>query len=840
MDLRALLSPEQYEAATWTDGPVCILAGAGSGKTRVVTHRIAYLIGHKRARPWSILAVTFTNKAAGEMRHRVEQLVPGVGKQVKVGTFHGMAARFLRQYGDAVGVNKAFVIYDSDDQKRLMKRVVADELNWSKELVRPFLSRIGGWQSEGLTPGEVPPTSYDRIYEQCREAYALYWSKLEEMGAVDFGGLLLKLRDLLRSPAGAEITDRIAHLLVDEYQDVNRVQTEIVHAVARHADTIAVVGDDDQAIYGWRGASADNLKHFVDQVDNAHLVRLEDNYRSTANILLCANEVIANNVERLGKELRPKAGDGRRIRVLRARDDIEESRRVVSMIQDDLRAGRSPEDIAVLYRTNASSRLFEDELRKAHIAYRLVGGVRFYDRKEVKDVLAVLRSALNPRSDVDTMRMVGAVPRGIGAKSLEKMQAAAAREGLPLLEVMRQGALLDGIGVAKKARKASLELAESVSDLGEQIRPRTDPAGNVTPARVDARQAVALATEISGVADRLEAEGTAEAEGRLENLGALLSAATQFVEEATAAGTPTDILGFLEDAALLGGDDVDPSADDDGERITLMTLHSAKGLEFPTVFLVGLEEGLFPHAMATGDNGGPAEVEEERRLAYVGITRAKQRLVLTWARRRMVQGTPRPQQMSRFLEELPREVLEGDIPTTTGRSRGRFPDYVPPPRREVGEVIEYEPEYDPSKQGLGRRGRTLPTALLGAGAEREATALARSFEAVKARLRSASPPPVAAATDEPRVELDDGGAPPPPQVELEVPAAEPGGLVVHGRVDHEVFGQGTIVGFRGQGRMRSALVRFDEDARPRVIICRHLTPVGDPDEVRVVLDEAGS
>jgi DNA helicase-2/ATP-dependent DNA helicase PcrA len=796
------LSPTQLEAATCIDRPVCILAGAGSGKTRVVTHRIAHLIDDCRQRPWSILAVTFTNKAAGEMRHRVSELVPGQGKDVQVGTFHATAARYLRRFGGSVGVPSNFTIYDQDDAERLLKRVLVGEMGENKELVRPIKALFESWQSEGLAPSQVPDTPWNETETKAREAYARYTDRLSTMGAVDFGGLLVKLRDLLKLPAGDEIFRRVGHVLVDEYQDTNAVQAEITLMLARRAHTIAVVGDDDQAIYGWRGASADNLKRFIDGLEGAQLVRLEDNYRSTRNILDAANGVIANNEVRLGKTLRATGDEGRPVRVLKCHNDVDEARKVVRLIQESARGLITPEDVAVLYRANALSRPFEDELRRAHLSYRVVGGVRFYDRKEVKDVLATVRAGLNPKSDVDALRMIQAVPRGIGQSSVEKIQAAARAADKSVLETMADDGLLDSAGVTPRVRKKAVALAEKMLELGRRIRPK---------AGLDARAAIALATEVSGVADRLEAEGTIEAEGRLENLNELLSAAAQHASDALDEGTDTSVSGFLETAALTSGSD---TADDEGqgEKVTLMTLHAAKGLEFKIVFLVGLEEHGFPHTRALSEGASSeSALEEERRLAYVGITRARERLYLSWAQRRMVQGSVRPRRVSRFLEEIPMEVLEGDVVRRAQPSFSR--NFFEPSRARSDDDGEPRVVYDADPTAATRRRSSVPE-------------IARSLARVQARTQGrarALPPQHSASADdaETRVELDEAYA--------------SGGFEQGARVEHEIFGIGTVVGMRGSGRTLAALVQFDDGRAPRMIIARHLRPAAE-DEVVTVLD----
>ena len=839
MDIAKHLSPAQFEAASHIESPICILAGAGSGKTRVVTHRIAHLIENHHVRPRQILAVTFTNKAAGEMRSRIDQLVPGAGPAVQVGTFHGMAARFLRRFGDAIGVPSSFLIYDQDDAQRLLRRVLVDEMNLTRDLVRPVALLIEGWQSEGLAPDEVSGVQWNPLQDKARQAYAIYVERLAGMKALDFGSLLVKLRDLLRVPAGDEIRNRVHHLMVDEYQDTNRVQAEVVLKLAKSAKSVAVVGDDDQAIYGWRGASADNLKNFLQALPGAKLVRLEDNYRSTRTILDAANGIIAVNESRLGKTLRATGGAGSPIRLVKASNDVDEARKIVAQIQRLSQQNYSLDQMAILYRTNALSRPFEDELRRQHLPYRIVGGLRFYDRKEVKDVLATLRAAINPASDVDTLRMLAAVPRGIGDASLAKIQHVARAHRLSLLAIMQSPALLEETGIGPRIRKKASAVAEAMGELSAKV---------VGEGALSSKQAIALAIETSGVSDRLEAEGTPDAESRLENLHQLMSAAAQHDTDMELAGEPANALSFLEAASLLG-DDGDKDAD--AAQLTLMTLHAAKGLEFPTVFLVGLEEHGFPHSRAIVDGADPHELEEERRLAYVGITRAEERLYLSWAQRRMVQGSVRPRQPSRFLAEIPEEVLGGDfLPRKSRDMLGFSPGFLP--SVTGGEVWEesgeeagtHEPyvEYDASSFPPKKKRRwTFHDTDAPAEPKPEeevppafAQTRERSLERIRERLargRDASAKP--ATAEGVQVELDpDARA----AAEGEAMNLSPGV-----RVEHASFGEGTVVSMRGQGRMLAALVRFDEGRAPRVIIARHLQIAperGDAhEEPRVVLDE---
>ena len=802
--LEERLSAPQFRAATFVDKPVCILAGAGSGKTRVVTHRIAYLIDDCGERPWSILAVTFTNKAAKEMRERVDVICPGVGRDVRIGTFHGTAARWLRQFGAAVGVQPNYVIYDSDDAERLLKRIVVDEFGETRDLVRPIKYLIEGWQSDGLGPDDLKEYSWSGLEKSAREAFALYLERLTQMNAIDFNGLLVKVRDLLLVPAGREIRRRVKHLLVDEYQDTNAVQAQITLELAKTAETVAVVGDDDQAIYGWRGASADNLQHFLQSSEGTELVRLEDNYRSTRTILEAANGVIAHNEERLGKVLRATGEVGQKIRVIKAQNDIDEARRVVASMQEHVRRQKPLEDLCVLYRANALSRPFEDELRKARLPYRVIGGVRFYDRKEVKDVLATVRAALNIKSDVDALRCITSVPRGIGQGSLDKIQAAALAKNLSLLEAMGDESLMDSAGLQKRIIKKALEFSKKMSLLGDKIggtnatRPEGGQSligqGDAKRSHVDAQKAIALAIEVSGISNRLEAEGTLESEGRLENLSELLSAAAQHTEDAQREKSDDSIAAFLENASLTSGTDSEESDSDEAQKVTMMTLHAAKGLEFPHVYLVGLEEHGFPHSRSISDDAAPESLEEERRLAYVGITRARERLTLSFAQRRMVHGQIRPRRVSRFLSEIPRDALTGD--------------------------------------SIGRVGLSFSTGFLGDGeaylsnvsegsvpsdARQKRGAFVSGFARIKERTQR-------------EVFVDESES-----VAAEVKNTS--GLERGDRVSHKAFGDGVVVEMRHSARRPAAMVRFDGGRAPRVIIAEHLTKVEIADgEVVMVLE----
>ena len=643
MNFEKLLSPSQYLAATTLDAPICILAGAGTGKTRVITHRIAYLIS-QGVRPDSILGLTFTNKAAGEMRERVEHLIPGVSRQVELGTFHGLSAKFLRRYGHFINVSSNFVIYDSSDSDKLLKELALGHLNLSKDYLSFYETQIENWQNEGVLPKDVNSQGDQRLM-RAKELYALYCDRLQEIGALDFNSILIKMRELVRHPEGLlALQTRFRHILVDEYQDTNVVQSEIVYALGRNADSIAIVGDDDQSIYGWRGAKPYNLEDFLAKMPGSKLIKLEENYRSTSAILNTANAVISHNERRLGKDLVSVSGMGELVRVIKTSSDRYEAELVVHRIEQKMRNGHSLNEVAILMRANAQSRSFEEALRFARLPYRLVGGVKFYDRKEIKDILSTLRAALNPKSDLDLVRALLASKQGVGATSLSKAQSYAGAQSLGLITVFLSKESLVQAGISSKTADKIKSFAEALVSLGQAaIKDLT------------AAEAIQRALEISGREDKLEEE-------RIENIDQLISAAQQYVEDCESYDQDPSALGFLENAALLSSVDEMRLDDYHAGAVTLMTLHAAKGLEFDTVFMVGMEEYGFPHARALEEDAKPDQLEEERRLAYVGMTRARKELTLTYATRRLIRGQIKGRAPSRFLRELPRDWTIGDLP----------------------------------------------------------------------------------------------------------------------------------------------------------------------------------
>jgi len=629
------LNPAQREAVTFGDGPLLVLAGAGSGKTRVIAYRIAWLIGTHRVGPRNLLAMTFTNKAAGEMARRVDDLLLPVGlTSPLIGTFHSVCVRVLRQHGEHVGLARNFVIYDEDDRLALVKECMKEgELADRTFTPSAAVHRVSYWKNQMTSVADALRDARGPWEQKAALVYSRYEQRLRQTGAVDFDDLLLRVVRLL-----SEVPEALAwyrrlwrHVLVDEYQDTNRAQYRIIRLLTAEHRNVCVVGDSDQSIYKWRGADIRNILDFETDYPGTTVVRLEQNYRSTRRILALAAGVIANNVQRKDKTLWTENPEGERARLYRAWDEHEEANFVAQTIVA-LRADGVPwHGVAVFYRTNAQSRVIEDALRRARIPYVIVGGVRFYERKEIKDALAFLRLTINPSDDVAFRRAIAAVPRGIGPATLARLEEVAAREGRPLLAA----AAAPPADLRGKARATLEEFAATLHRLGAQ-------RGSLPPP-----QFIDVVLDDSGYRDSLKQERSPEAEARLENLEELVAAA----EDYTHAQPDPTIEGFLDSVALMS--DVD-ELKDEASRVTLMTLHSAKGLEFPAVFITGLEEGVFPHARSMSDQD---EVEEERRLCYVGITRARERLYLSYALHRRVHGYG-VGEPSRFLREMPGEHVQ--------------------------------------------------------------------------------------------------------------------------------------------------------------------------------------
>jgi DNA helicase-2/ATP-dependent DNA helicase PcrA len=616
------LNPAQREAVCAPSGHTLVLAGAGSGKTRVLVHRIAWLVEVERASPWSVLAVTFTNKAAGEMRGRAEALMREGARGLWVGTFHGIAHRLLRQHWREAGLPETFQILDSDDQQRLLKRTIQgmnlDEARFPPRQAQWF---VNAHKDEGKRPAAIDPGN-NPITRTWLEIYRAYQDQCQRAGLVDFAELLLRAHELWlhHDALLAHYRTRFRHLLVDEFQDTNTIQYAFVRMLAGDTGQVFVVGDDDQAIYGWRGAKVENVQHFLRDFPGARTIRLEQNYRSSGNILAAANAVIAHNGSRLGKKLWTDAGSGEAIELYAAYNEQDESRFVIDRIKAWIADGGRASDAAVLYRSNAQSRLFEEQLLVAEIPYRVYGGLRFFERAEVKDALAYLRLVASRHDDAAFERAVNTPPRGIGERTIEAVRVGARKAGCSLWEAAL--AEIAGVELAGRARNALRGFVETIESLAAETRELT------------------LAEQFAEVIERAqlkpyyENDARGQAESRLENLDELVNVASRFElapEDLDTGLTP--LTAFLSAAALEAGEGEGEAWQD---CVQLMTLHSAKGLEFPLVFLVGLEDGLFPSTKSLDE---PGRLEEERRLAYVGITRARQRLVLTYAESRRLHDT---------------------------------------------------------------------------------------------------------------------------------------------------------------------------------------------------------
>jgi DNA helicase-2/ATP-dependent DNA helicase PcrA len=641
------LNPTQLDAVEHTEGPLLILAGAGSGKTRVLTHRVAYLIDQGLAAPEEVLAITFTNKAAREMKDRVALLVGPDSRKMWVSTFHAFCARILRAHAEKLGYKRGFSIYDGADQVRLVKRCIV-ELGKDPKRFNPrsFQAQISSAKNVLMPPDDFLRNTEGYIAENVAEVYDLYQRRLYENNAMDFDDLIMQTVALLE--LFPEVRDRyqtrFKYVHVDEYQDTNHAQYRLVNVLAAAHRHLCVVGDDDQSVYSWRGADIRNILDFERDYPEAKVVKLEQNYRSTQTILDAANAVVANNASRKAKELWTAGGEGERIRVFAASDEYAEARFVVSEIEKLTDRGASPREIAAFYRTNAQSRALEDVLVREGVPYQIVGGVRFYERAEIKDAMAYLAVISNPADSVGLERIINVPKRGLGNTSVAKLQDHARRNGLTLYESLAE---VPAAGLAGKAEKA----CASVRKLFEGWRVA---AREVSPAEL-----IGAVLDESGYRGELRAENTIEAESRLENLEELINAAREYERVEP---EPT-LDGFLQEQALYSQQD---SVTSEGGSVTLMTLHNAKGLEFDHVFVVGMEEGTFPHARSLDEQN----LEEERRLAYVGITRAKKTLTLTHAKLRSNWGEREYRMPSRFLSEIPDEFKSGTVPSGSAAGRG--------------------------------------------------------------------------------------------------------------------------------------------------------------------------
>ncbi|MGZ4738163.1 MAG: ATP-dependent helicase [Ilumatobacteraceae bacterium] len=728
------LNPDQLDAVVHRGGPLLVVAGAGSGKTRVLTQRIAHLI-HEGMPPSAILAITFTNKAAEEMRHRVADLVGPVTRAMWVCTFHSACVRILRANGDRLGYPRSFSIYDQADSQRLTGYVVRDlNLDAKRFPPRAAHAQISLWKNELITPQQAVERATNIFERKHADIYVEYQARLLKAGAMDFDDLLMKTVELFRTHPDvlAHYQQRFQHVLIDEYQDTNMAQNELALALAAEHGQITIVGDHDQSVYRFRGADLRNIAQFEDAFDNVTTIVLDQNYRSTQAILDAANAVIVNNPDRKDKQLWSELGTGDRIVRYHAEDEGDEATwvaRTMKSLQAD--ASFMWKEMAVFYRTNAQSRVLEESLMRFGIPYKVVGGTRFYDRREVKDAMAYLRAVANPADEISVKRVLGVPKRGIGEASVAKLDALAAGTGTTFVEGMRHA---QDAGLTGSAARG----VESFVRLLDHLASRLDDSPG------DLLQA---ALTDSGYLAELEAEGSVESAGRIENLGELVGSAREF----------TRLDEFLEQVALVA--DTDDLDDDD--RVVLMTLHSAKGLEFPAVFLVGMEEGVFPHSRALTE---PVELEEERRLAYVGITRAQQRLFLAHAWSRQLFGSTNYNPPSRFIDEIPAELIE-QVGAVSGRSsygrqsyRPRDEWSSPPPYRSTDRHGDRSDE----RRDERHRERVVEAALA-------------------AGQRPMPPSPSNAQTI---------------------------GLRLGDDVEHPAFGEGVIIDIRGQDDKAEATIRF--------------------------------
>ncbi len=674
MSIYDTLNPPQREAVAQTEGPVLILAGAGSGKTRVLTHRIAYLMDEKGVNPWNILAITFTNKAAQEMRERVDKLVGFGSESIWVSTFHSACVRILRRHIDNLGYDTNFTIYDTDDQKSLMKDVCR-KMNIDTKIYkeRSLLAQISHAKDELLTPDDMEmKAAGDYNMKKVASVYREYQAALRKNNALDFDDLIVKTVELFEK-CGAVLEyyqERFKYIMVDEYQDTNTAQFKFISLLAQRYQNLCVVGDDDQSIYKFRGANIGNILGFEHVFPDARVIRLEQNYRSTRNILNAANQVIANNTERKAKTLWTENEEGSKVHFRQFLNAYEEAEYVAGEIGKLKRNGLGNyRDCAILYRTNAQSRIFEEKFIAANIPYKLVGGVNFYARKEIKDLLCYLKTIDNARDDLAVQRIINVPKRGIGATTLGRVQDYADNMGISLYEALRVAEEVPSIG-------RSLSKIDGFVTFIQMLKSKADV--------MTVEEILQEVIDSTGYVAELEAEDTEESRARIENIDELISKTVAYQEAMEEQNQPATLSGFLEEVALVA--DID-TVDPDQDYVLLMTLHSAKGLEFPKVFMVGMEDGIFPSHMTIsyGDDG---ELEEERRLCYVGITRAMKDLTLTCAQQRMIRGETQYNRVSRFVREIPRELV--DLGHTIQEKKPKVEELIPTPAKysKMKEILQ--------------------------------------------------------------------------------------------------------------------------------------------------------
>ena len=674
MSIYDTLNPPQREAVAQTEGPVLILAGAGSGKTRVLTHRIAYLMDEKGVNPWNILAITFTNKAAQEMRERVDKLVGFGSESIWVSTFHSACVRILRRHIDNLGYDTNFTIYDTDDQKSLMKDVCR-KMNIDTKIYkeRSLLAQISHAKDELLTPDDMEmKAAGDYNMKKVASVYREYQAALRKNNALDFDDLIVKTVELFEK-CGAVLEyyqERFKYIMVDEYQDTNTAQFKFISLLAQRYQNLCVVGDDDQSIYKFRGANIGNILGFEHVFPDARVIRLEQNYRSTRNILNAANQVIANNTERKAKTLWTENEEGSKVHFRQFLNAYEEAEYVAGEIGKLKRNGLGNyRDCAILYRTNAQSRIFEEKFIAANIPYKLVGGVNFYARKEIKDLLCYLKTINNARDDLAVQRIINVPKRGIGATTLGRVQDYADNMGISLYEALRVAEEVPSIG-------RSLSKIDGFVTFIQMLKSKADV--------LTVEEILQEVIDSTGYVAELEAEDTEESRARIENIDELISKTVAYQEAMEEQNQSATLSVFLEEVALVA--DID-TVDPDQDYVLLMTLHSAKGLEFPKVFMVGMEDGIFPSHMTIsyGDDG---EMEEERRLCYVGITRAMKDLTLTCAQQRMIRGETQYNRVSRFVREIPRELV--DLGHTIQEKKPKVEELIPTPAKysKMKEILQ--------------------------------------------------------------------------------------------------------------------------------------------------------
>lgn len=643
------LNPEQQKAVKATEGPLLIMAGAGSGKTRVLTHRIAYLMVEKGVNPYNILAITFTNKAAREMRERIYKMMGGAADEIWISTFHSMCVRILRRDIDRIGFNRNFTILDTTDQQSVVKAILKDKnIDPKKYDPRALLGAISSAKNELIDPEKYDSLANGYFELVVSDVYKEYQKRLQKNQALDFDDLImLTIKLFTRVPEVLEYYQRkFQYIHVDEYQDTNKSQYTLVKLLASRFQNICVVGDSDQSIYRWRGADITNILSFEKDYPRAQTILLEQNYRSTKRILQAANQVISHNQNRKEKNLWTNNPEGKKIQYYRADSEQGEAQFVVGKMKElVLKENRKWSDIAILYRTNAQSRVMEEALLKSNIEYSIVGGTKFYDRKEIKDILAYLRLIANPNDDISLTRVINVPKRGIGSSSVDKIANFALRHDMSMFEALES---IELIGLSPKITKAASEFRNLINGYTQMQE------------YLSVTELVEEVLEKTGYRDMLKAEKSIEAESRLENIEEFLSVTKNFEDNSE----DKSLIGFLTDLALVA--DIDKLDNDggQGDAVVLMTLHSAKGLEFPVVFLIGLEEGVFPHTRSLVE---PEEMEEERRLMYVGCTRAEEELYITNAQMRTLFGRTNLNPPSRFIKEIPEELFEGLEPSRKTR-----------------------------------------------------------------------------------------------------------------------------------------------------------------------------